>query len=285
MLEYLKSLEGKGLVSRIPGRPARYIPTPPDVAVEVLAKQLEEEIDRARASTVQLAEEFRQGAELVPPDVVQVLTGREAVVQRFEQLQRSARREVRMFDRPPYARGNTVNTTELELLQHGIRYRVIYDRRSLEVPGQLEWLDTLTRAGEEARVLADVPLKLDLADDRLALVPLSLDEPGVQMRLLVYPSPLLKALSVVFEAMWKQAIPVLQVLDEHETLDAEPDELAPEARQLLALLAAGLKDAAIARQLGLGLRTVRRRISNLMGLVGAETRYQAGLQAARRGWS
>ena len=46
----------------------------------------------------------------------------------------------------------------------------------------------------------------------------------------------------------------------------------------------GAKDEAIARELGIGVRTLRRRMSHLMGLLDAETRFQAGMQAVRRGW-
>jgi DNA-binding NarL/FixJ family response regulator len=59
---------------------------------------------------------------------------------------------------------------------------------------------------------------------------------------------------------------------------------AAEDAHLLALMAAGLKDEVVARRLGLSLRTVRRRIANLMDELGADTRFQAGLEAARRGW-
>ena len=42
----------------------------------------------------------------------------------------------------------------------------------------------------------------------------------------------------------------------------------------------GLKDEAIARFLGLGLRTVRRRIAALMSLHGVDTRFQLGAALA-----
>ena len=57
-----------------------------------------------------------------------------------------------------------------------------------------------------------------------------------------------------------------------------------EDAHLLALMAAGLKDEVVARQLGLSLRTVRRRIAHLMDELDADTRFQAGLEASRRGW-
>jgi DNA-binding NarL/FixJ family response regulator len=52
---------------------------------------------------------------------------------------------------------------------------------------------------------------------------------------------------------------------------------------LLAALAAGLKDDAIARQAGTSTRTVRRRITELATTLRARTRFQAGMLAERRG--
>lgn len=55
-------------------------------------------------------------------------------------------------------------------------------------------------------------------------------------------------------------------------------------RQIVSLLYVGLTDAAIARQLGMGHRTVQRRLQSLMVEVGAATRFQLGWRAARSGW-
>jgi DNA-binding NarL/FixJ family response regulator len=52
--------------------------------------------------------------------------------------------------------------------------------------------------------------------------------------------------------------------------------------QLMALLSAGLKDDAIARQLHVSSRTVGRRVADLMADLGARTRFQAGLFVQRR---
>ena len=51
------------------------------------------------------------------------------------------------------------------------------------------------------------------------------------------------------------------------------------------LLAGGATDETIARQLGLSTRTVERRVRAMLDQLGAETRFQAGVQAARRAGS
>ena len=53
---------------------------------------------------------------------------------------------------------------------------------------------------------------------------------------------------------------------------------------MLELMAAGLKDEIVARRLGLSTRTLRRRIAGVMRELGADTRFQAGCEAVRRGW-
>ncbi|MBZ5735679.1 LuxR C-terminal-related transcriptional regulator [Nocardioides sp. TRM66260-LWL] len=53
---------------------------------------------------------------------------------------------------------------------------------------------------------------------------------------------------------------------------------------ILEQLAVGAQDDQIARLLGVSLRTVRRRVADVMAELGAESRFQAGVEAVRRGW-
>ena len=99
----LAALEEKGLASRAPGPVERFVPAPPDVAVEALAARRSEEIARARLSALELMGPFRAGP---GPDraaeVLEVVTGTDAVRRRFAQLQHSAVEELLVFDKPPY---------------------------------------------------------------------------------------------------------------------------------------------------------------------------------------
>jgi DNA-binding NarL/FixJ family response regulator len=98
------------------------------------------------------------------------------------------------------------------------------------------------------------------------------DEP----RTLVRQQGIVEALLLLFEMMWERATP----LPERDGPVAPADQ----RRLLLEQLAAGEHDEQIGRRLGLSLRTVRRRVADLMTELGADSRFQAGVEAARRGW-
>ena len=66
-------------------------------------------------------------------------------------------------------------------------------------------------------------------------------------------------------------------------LRGEVPELAPEARDILRALGAGLTDEAAARRLGTSLRTYRRRVAELMAALEVGSRFQAGMRAGELG--
>lgn len=279
------ALEARGLISRSPGRPTRYVPAQPDVAVEALVARQREGLERARRGSAALLARYRRGvgSSTRSEEFVEVIAGREAIAQRFRQMQSTVAEELLVFDKPPYVVDPPANaSTEDEVLERGVSVRVIYDTSAL-VPGQLDVLPGLAAKGEQARVVSDLPMKLVIADRRLGLVPLRQGEPGLEGRLLIHESPLLDALIMLFEAVWERATPLRQARTRRHAVAADTP-VAADDRTLLLFLAAGLKDEAIARHLNVTERTVARRMQRLFLGMGAQTRFQAGLTAARRGW-
>jgi DNA-binding CsgD family transcriptional regulator len=152
----------------------------------------------------------------------------------------------------------------------GRRCRAIYPLRAVhEVPHVLQ---ARMDVGEEVRVIDTMPTRLFVISGTHAVLPEPLgfaDEP----RLLVRQGALVDALTLLFELYWERALAV-------PGAEARLDERAFLVRQL----ASGAKDEQIARTLGLSLRTVRRRVADLMIELGVDTRFQAGAEAVRRGW-
>ncbi|MCH0538227.1 hypothetical protein I3F58_01355 [Streptomyces sp. MUM 203J] len=133
--------------------------------------------------------------------------------------------------------------------------------------------------GAGVRVAERVPTRLVVVDRRVALLPpVDPAAPGAYA-LVVAEARLRDALLPLFEAAWTGAAPL-----EDGGRGAGEVVGAGEQRELLALLAAGLKDEAIARRLGVHVHTARRRISRLLEALDARTRFQAGARATARGW-
>ena len=273
-------LERSGLLSRRPGTPARYVPAPPDVAVGALIAQRQDELERARLLADRLVEDFRRSTRYEhTSQVIELISGVDAINQRAVQLTRSAERELMIFDKPPYV-GSPDNPDEFDALARGVHWRAVYSTESLEVPGQLVTIARVRDAGEDARLSPLVPTKLAIADRRLALLPLTIDGPRTdeETAILVHPSSMLSMLTMHFESVWDRSIPVHLYVSGRitpEQADDHPD------RRILQLLAGGMKDEAIARQLGVSLRTARRWIAHVMAARGVTTRFQLGLTVAR----
>ncbi len=275
----LQKLLDVGLASRLAGKRNNYVAAPPEVAVDALVTKRTQQLEQLRLSAHELALTVRS---LLPPaessELIQLVEGREAVLHHLARLQLGAREEVLIIDSPPYLLGRPmVNAEELQALNRGVVYRCLYDAPGLADAGHLDQVMECIAAGERARSLPSVRMKMIIADRSLALVPISFSAAETGTRILVHASPLLDALVLCFESLWAQATPI-------GTAQGSPTAISDQDRRLLSMLAGGLKDRAIARTLGVTERTVGRRVQELMAQLKASTRFQAGLQAARRGW-
>ena len=269
-------LEQKGLATRTTGQPRRYIPASPDIAVEALVLRRQDELHRARAEIQRLQERATEGAG-DRRQMIELITTHEAERHVFEQMQHAAKHELIFLERPPIliAGPEQPNETQMKALARGVRYRSIADKAFLEIPGVPTRIRADMEAGEEVRVVSQLPFKMVMADRSIALIPLNLERPG-SPTLLVRSSALLDAFYAMFELLWGQAAPIAFTRSGELRTGELASRLPEETGQLVPLLAAGLNDKAIAHDLGISASTLNRRISELMKAVDARSRFQLG---------
>ncbi len=282
LLSDLAPLVAKGLVVLVDDR----------VVVPPLAEALSELVRRESVQALSAAAKLGELARAVPHlvaattrpdegDLTQVrpldgeLSSGGNPLELLRQMLRTSRGDMLWLRPDAWAMPRESQVSELlaEAMATGRRSRAIYPVRALsEAP---EALETRARLGEQVRVMSEVPTRMFILGDSHAVLPEPLgftDEPRVHVR----QRSVVGALSLWFEALWSHAAPVPDL----ESGGGRPDE-----RQfLLEQLMAGDTDEVIARKLGIGLRTVRRRIATLMSDLGVDTRFQAGVEAVRRGW-
>ncbi|MCX5064256.1 HTH domain-containing protein [Micromonospora lupini] len=298
VVEQVEALRAKGLVQTTDSDPdAPLRPRAPDVALGATLLRHQEDLEAARRRVTQLAEEYRSGLRRHHVDhLVEVIRGGRVLRDRLRDLQNSARSEVLWFCRAnPLAMAGPENVEEFDALARGVSYRAIYERDLLLEPGALADLAKGVAAGEQARVLDRLPVRLAIVDARTAICPLVPDlHGGEPSAAVIGRSQLLDALLALFESHWRVATRLrlddpLAAPTESRRDDADDrpvDGYQPDADEarLLSLFVAGVPDKSIASQLGVSRRTVQRRLADLMDAAGVDTRPGLAFQVARRGW-
>lgn len=125
----------------------------------------------------------------------------------------------------------------------------------------------------EARLVDRLPAKACVVDRRFALLPIDLKVLAHGMVIITDPA-VVSILTTAHQMLWRLG----------EDPRAHGDEPPTELRPILAMLASGLPDSRAAQRAGMSARTYSRRVSELLRLLGARSRFEAGAEAARRGW-
>lgn len=162
--------------------------------------------------------------------------------------------------------------------ERGLRLRTIYQRRVASLPHMTAHLRDLAQWGYEIRTAQVVPVRMLIFDRRRAVLPLDHSD-GRAGAIAVEGESLVQSLVAFHDYCWQHSTSVLQT-----PADPADDQLTARELAVLRMLAAGLKDEKIARNLGVSLRTVTRTVSELMVRLGVENRFQVGIRASRLGW-
>ncbi|MEU3182965.1 LuxR C-terminal-related transcriptional regulator [Streptomyces sp. NPDC006923] len=298
--EALRALESEHLVVRTGIRPSRWAAGPPRSTLGALLARRRQELARTELYMERLQEAYRSvPSRRVTSDLFEVVESPDQVAARYAQLLASSKREVLHLAKPPYLRrspspvraGTEPGADPRPVPDpdpqppEGVRLRSVYDSDGFTDAVSLRTALRGTARGGLLRLLPGLPMKLVVFDDTAGMIPLSKADPAAGS-VIVHASPLLDALTALFESVWERATPVSMAGTAEGPQDGGrgEGELSGRAREILDLMAAGLTDDAIARALGLSRRTIQKHISGTADALGARTRFQIALLARERGW-
>ncbi|HEY4018924.1 MAG TPA: DNA-binding response regulator [Pseudonocardiaceae bacterium] len=161
--------------------------------------------------------------------------------------------------------------------QVGVEFYKLYNPSALAEPGVTEHLLAIAELGAKVRIcVAALPHETLIVDGRVAVLAGPLVAGERDFTVVTTPDVVSSVRTLVLTA-WQGATELT------DYLPAPPPFVDDQGLTILRTLSAGQKDETAARQLGLSVRTYRRRVAELMDLLGASSRFQAGVRARELG--
>jgi len=270
-----------------PSDPAWLRPAPPDLALQgVLAghqNRLAHDQELLLDGSRRLADaQARFGIGMngrFPDHLVSVVTDRAEIGELSAALANTARQDWMTLENLHTEMPLTEDFAQPPLPASGgqVRCRSIYEASAMDDPSARRIIQACAEAGEHARLLPKVAMKMKLADRTTAMLPLT--PTGTAGALLVRAPVIIAALREYFEMLWERATPLAP-----ERSAPVTDRPTPAQLTVLRLMAEGLHDDAIARRAGISTTTVRRHITAIMNRLDVTSRFAAGAAAHRRRW-
>jgi sugar-specific transcriptional regulator TrmB len=217
--DVLGSLVQKGLAVARPGNVVKYAATAPELAIDLLIQAHRQELSEmerdARSMVDHLKPAFEAGqVQTDPLEYIEVLRDRRAINERFAELQGAVKREILVFTKPPYATPPQENIEGLEVTQTH-EARSVYEFGVFDDPAVTEGVRRFVEAGEQARFVPDLPLKLVIIDETIVMF--GMEDPvagSADLTIVVVEhSSLAKVLKTAFDAYWASGLTFEQAYD------------------------------------------------------------------------
>jgi DNA-binding CsgD family transcriptional regulator/sugar-specific transcriptional regulator TrmB len=265
----------------------RLVALPPEVALagavhddEGAMRELQSRIVAKRQAYLQLVPTFRDARQHDGGITdVQVLERLDTIRDFLADTCRDTRRELLIAHPTRHLSADSLDEglpQDLEMLGRGVVRRTLYLKSNRDSVAVRRAVARTTQAGAEVRVLPVIPVRLMCFDGRIAMIARTAS-PDDTAAIVIRHAELVGTIRQLFLAAWESADPFLAPED-------APDGLSPLDEAILAGLAQGHSDEQIARQQDISVRTCRRHIHDLTERVGAQTRFQAAVHAARLKW-
>ncbi|RII08600.1 hypothetical protein DSC45_33325 [Streptomyces sp. YIM 130001] len=258
-------------------------PVPPSAALAQLLQPIERDIQERRRLTVALSdafEPFMAISALDPPTThaITVLEGLGLINATLDRVVAGCRSELLTVQPGGGRSAPAVNQglgRVLPLLGRGIKMRTLYQHTARRTELTLDYLE---RVGPEVevRTLEEIIDRLIIVDREVAFIPARRDR---QVALELRHPGLVHYLVGVFDQFWQVAVPI----SDEVPYNFKADGITGVQRSIARLLVEGHVDEAIARRLGMNVRTCRGHIAKLAASLGSGSRAQLGYLIARSG--
>ncbi|MEU1046931.1 helix-turn-helix transcriptional regulator [Streptomyces sp. NPDC005897] len=261
-------------------------PVPPAIALARRLNPIERDITEHRRLSIALSEVFEPFMalgvqDIAPTHSISVLEGLDRINAALDLA--TAQCQSEMLTVQPSGSARSAENRLLEalerdkpLIERGVRIRTLYQHTARYNPERLAYVDQFANGKVEYRTIDELVERLIICDEAVAFIPIREDR---QVALELRHPGLVRYLTKVFEFMWGRAVP----LSAGAPYETASDGITGIQHSIAKLLVEGHVDEAIARRLGMNVRTCRAHIAKLASALGSGSRAQLGFLIAQSG--
>ncbi|MFF7921164.1 helix-turn-helix transcriptional regulator [Streptomyces mirabilis] len=259
-------------------------PVPPAVALAQRLNPLEQEIAERRRWSIELSDAFEPFMALstlttATTHSITVLEGGDRINAALNLA--TAQCQTEMLTVQPsnrFSERSILQGMERDrpLTERGVRIRTLYQHTVRYDLERLAYVEQLSNGKVEYRTIDELVERLIICDETVAFIPTRDDQ---QVALELRNPGLVRYLIKVFEFMWGRSVP----LSAGAPYETAPDGITEIQHSIAKLLVEGHVDEAIARRLGMNVRTCRAHIAKLATALGSGSRAQLGFLIAQSG--
>ncbi|MFJ2771367.1 helix-turn-helix transcriptional regulator [Streptomyces sp. NPDC087300] len=260
------------------------IPVLPSAALTQRLQPIEREIREQRRLAIELADVFEPFMAITAhaeptTQGLTVLEGGDRIGAVIERATAECRSEI-LTVQPGGGRSEDSLTEAMKrgqtVLDRGIMMRTLYQHTVRHSQGTLAYAARMAQGNVQIRTLEELVDRLMIFDRTVALIPARADrQAALELR---HPG-LVEYLAKVFEQQWNRATPLV----EEVPYPPSTDGITGVQRTIARLLVEGHVDEAIARRLGMNVRTCRAHIAKIAAALGSGSRAQLGYLIAQSG--
>ncbi|MFC8518284.1 helix-turn-helix transcriptional regulator [Streptomyces sp. NPDC057257] len=259
-------------------------PVPPAVALAQRLNPIEQEIADRRRWSIELSDAFQPFMTLSAQTAagthsISVLDGHDRINAALNLA--TAQCQSEMLTIQPtnrFSERSIMQGLERDrpLIERGVRIRTLYQHTVRYDAERLAYVEQLSAGKVEYRTIDELVERLIICDETVAFIPIRDDQ---QVALEIRHPGLVRYLIRVFEFMWGRSVQ----LTAGAPYETAADGISEIQHSIAKLLVEGHVDEAIARRLGMNVRTCRAHIAKLATALGSGSRAQLGYLIAQSG--
>jgi HTH-type transcriptional regulator, sugar sensing transcriptional regulator len=176
----ISSLVQKGCVREIDGKVKKVIAVNPEIAFNSMKTTLSMRIRLMDKLAKELMPYYKAEENNSQKEMIKIIHSRASIIETLEKLEQEAQKEVLAFCKPPYLMNvnnlETLNQPQIASAQKGVIYKAIHQIEPDNIEKFVKRLEYFESIGEEVYVTDNLPMKLFIFDDEIAVFTMENEE-------------------------------------------------------------------------------------------------------------